>query len=378
VRRLALALLVLAGLLACSSADEPEGYDLRLPPGFPAPLVPADNPLTAAKVELGRHLFYDTRLSGNRTQSCATCHRQERAFTDGLAVSRGSTGEATLRNSMSLANVAYASTYTWANPTLLTLEAQGLTPLFGQHPTELGLRGREDELVARLRAVSRYRELFARAFPSEADPITVGNVLKGLASFQRALISGDSPYDRYQRGDRAALSESARRGERLFGSERFECFHCHSGFNLQDAVRHVGRPFNEELFHNTGLYNIDGRGAYPEGNTGLHEFSRRPEDMGRFRVPTLRNVAVTAPYMHDGSVATLDEAIDHYAAGGRTVPSGPYAGVGRANPFKSPFVIGFTPTAQERADLLAFLESLTDQTFLRDPRFADPWLPGER
>ncbi|MFO0604041.1 MAG: di-heme enzyme [Polyangiales bacterium] len=368
-----IASVALAALLGCSSADEPAGYDWRLPPGFPRPLVPEDNPMTAAGFELGRRLFYDARLSGNQTQSCASCHRQELAFTDGLPTSRGSTGEATPRNAMSLANVAYASTYTWANPTLITLEAQGLTPLFGEHPTELGLRGREGELVARLRAVPRYRELFARAFPGEADPVTVRNVLKGLASFQRALISGDSPYDRYQRGDRAALSESARRGERLFGSERFECFHCHAGFNFQDAVRHVGRPFNEDLFHNTGLYNIGGRGDYPANNTGLREFTRRAEDMGRFRAPTLRNVAVTAPYMHDGSVATLPEVIDHYAAGGRTIASGPYAGVGRANPYKSVFVIGFTPTPQERADLLAFLESLTDSTFLRDPRFADPW-----
>lgn len=358
--------------LGCAPPD-PAGYDWRLPTGFPRPLVPADNPMTEAKVALGRHLFYDPRLSGNLSQSCASCHHQERAFTDGLPVSRGSTGESTPRNSMSLANVAYASTLTWANPTLLTLESQGLTPLFGEQPVELGLRGREAELVERLRAVDRYRALFASAFPEEAQPVTVRNVLRGLASFQRTLLSGDAPYDRYRRGDTRALSASAIRGERLFGSERFECFHCHTGFNFQDAVRYVGRPFNEDLFHNTGLYNVDGRGAYPAGNTGLHEFTQRPSDMGRFRAPTLRNVAVTAPYMHDGSVSTLSEVIDHYAAGGRTVRDGPHAGVGSANPYKSSFVVGFTPTAEERADLIAFLESLTDATFLRDPRFADPW-----
>ena len=125
--------------------------------------------------------------------------------------------------------------------------------------------------------------------------------------------------------------------------------------------------------HNTGLYNLAGPLSYPANNTGLHETTRKPEDVGKFKPPTLRNIAVTAPYMHDGSVATLEEAIAHYAAGGRTITDGPHRGVGRDNPNKDPSIAGFSITDAQRADLIAFLRSLTDDELLRDPRFANPW-----
>lgn len=361
--------LLVAALAACG---EPDPYEW-VPEGLPVPLVPDDNPMSAAKVELGRHLFYDPRLSGNHTQSCASCHLQEHAFATRDPLALGSTGETTPRNSMSLANVAYATTYTWANPVLVTLEQQMLVPLFGDDPVELGMRGREDELIDRLRDEPVYTDLFAAAFPDDADPLTLTNLARALTSFERSLLSADSPYDRYTRGDRAALSEPARRGLALFNSERLECFHCHAGFNFQDSVAYAGKPLRSGIFHNTGLYNLDGAGGYPPGNRGLFEFTGAAADMGRFRVPTLRNVAVTAPYMHDGSIATLSEVLDHYAAGGRTIPDGPHAGVGRDNPFKSSFIRGFELTDAERADVLAFLASLTDEAFLTDPALADPW-----
>ncbi|HEX6276907.1 MAG TPA: MbnH family di-heme enzyme [Polyangiaceae bacterium] len=351
-------------------------YDWKLPKGFPTPVVPAENPMSEAKVELGRHLFYDQRLSGNQTQACASCHRQELAFSDAGRVPLGSTGIAHPRNSMGLANVAYAATLTWGNPLLFTLESQALVPMFGTEPVELGLNGREAELLERLRAAPRYPELFAAAYPNDDEPFTLANVTRALASFQRSLLSGNSPFDRATyHGETDALSDSAKRGRVLFNSEKLECFHCHVGFNLQDSVNFVGKAFLETPFHNTALYNVDGQGAYPAPNTGIFELTGRPADMGRFRVPTLRNVAVTAPYMHDGSIDTLDAVLDHYAAGGRTVPSGPNAGNGSASPLKSPFMVGFTLTAEERADVLAFLESLTDQDFLKNPRFSDPWRP---
>jgi cytochrome c peroxidase len=351
-------------------------YVWRLPKGFPTPVVPAENPMSEAKVELGRHLFYDVRLSGNQTQSCASCHRQELAFSDDRTVPLGSTGVPHPRNSMALANVAYAATLTWANPLLFTLESQALVPMFGTEPVELGLNGREAEMLERLRAEPRYEGLFADAYPGDGDPFTLANVTRALASFQRTLLSGNSPFDRYTyHGEADALSESAKRGRVLFNSEKLECFHCHSGFNLQDSVNFVGKPFLETPFHNTALYNVDGQGAYPSPNTGIFETTRLPADMGRFRVPTLRNVAVTAPYMHDGSMTSLDEVLDHYAAGGRTIADGPNAGVGSASPLKSSFLVGFTLSPEERADVLAFLESLTDTAFLTDPRFSSPWLP---
>jgi cytochrome c peroxidase len=246
--------------------------------------------------------------------------------------------------------------------------------MFGDNPVELGLRGKEAELLERLRAEPRYQQLFPLAFPDQDDLFSVASVVRAISAFERTLVSGTSPYDRFVYGGEAdALSESAKRGGDLFNSERLECFHCHNGFNLQDSVNYQGKGALEIRFHNTGLYNIDGTGEYPAPNTGVHEITQRPEDMGRFRVPSLRNVALTAPYMHDGSIATLSEVIDHYAAGGRTIESGPYAGDGSENPRKSGFIVGFEISEQERADLIAFLESLTDEEFITDPAFADPW-----
>lgn len=343
------------------------------PPGFPAMRIPADNPFTREKAELGRYLFYDRRLSGNQTQSCGSCHRQSLAFTDGGAVSTGSTGDLTPRGSMSLVNVGYSVTLTWASATVRQLERQALVPMFGERPVELGLAGMEAAMLARLRADARYPEMFRAAFPGVSDPITLDHVTKAIATFERAILSADSPYDRYQRGDRGALTPAARRGMDLYFGERLECFHCHGGFNLTDAVVTATTRIEETPFHNTGLYNLDGQGAYPAANTGLHESTQNPSDMGRFRAPTLRNIAVTAPYMHDGSVPTLEAAIDHYAAGGRTIATGPNAGVGSRSPLRSEFVHGFAIGTQERADLVAFLQALTDESLLRDPRFADPF-----
>jgi cytochrome c peroxidase len=329
--------------------------------------------MTAAKVELGRYLFYDTRLSVNGRQSCASCHDQSKAFTDGKARAVGATGETHPRSSMSIVNIAYTPVLTWANPNMKRLERQALVPMFGEHPVELGLSGKETEALARLKAEERYHRLFPESFPGEAEPFTIDNVTKAIAAFERTLISGDSPYDRYLNGDKRAISLSAKRGEALFFSERLECFHCHGGFNFSQSVDHEGKAFAEIEFHNTGLYNLDGKGAFPKDNTGAYEITGRPEDMGKFRAPSLRNIAVTAPYMHDGSISTLEEVIDHYAAGGRTIRAGEYKGVGSASPHKSAFVKGFKLTAQEKRDLIAFLKSLTDEKFLRDPRFSDPW-----
>jgi cytochrome c peroxidase len=359
-------LLLLA--LACDESGEPP-YVWRLPPGFPEPAVPTDNPMSEAKVELGRHLFHDTRLSGNGTQACASCHLQEKAFSDGRATALGSTGESHRRNSMSLANVAYAASLTWANPVLPDLEAQAMVPLFGEHPVELGLAGQEELLLQRLTEDARYPKLFAAAFPEQKQPLSVASVVRAIAAFQRTLLSGNSPYDRYTyRDELDALSLSAKRGMTLFFSERLECFHCHQGFAFSDSVKHKETVFPEVTFHNTNLYNVDGRGTYPASDEGLREFTGRPEDTGRYRAPTLRNIAVTAPYMHDGSIATLSEVLDHYAAGGRARAQG-----SDPSPHQSEFIRGFTLTPQEKEDVLAFLESLTDTEFLTDPRFSDPF-----
>ncbi len=351
-------------------------YKWQLPPGFPYPNVPPGNPMTTEKVELGRDLFYDKRLSLNRTQSCATCHQQRRAFSDARGQGLGSTGQLHPRGPMSLANVAYSPVLTWANPNMRTLEAQALVPMFGDEPVELGLSGKDSELFARLNADPLYRKLFTAAFPGPGDPVTLANITKAIASFERTILSGDSPYDRYRRGDApGAISDSAKRGESLFFSERLECFHCHGGLNFTGTVDYYGKGFAEVEFHNTGLYNLKGQFSYPEPNLGLYTFTQAPDDVGKFKAPTLRNVAVTAPYMHDGSVKTLAEVIDHYDAGGRTIAAGPHAGAGSDNPNKSEFIkpIGLAP--QEKEDLLAFLRSLTDETLLTNPALSDPFQP---
>ncbi|MEO0811979.1 MAG: di-heme enzyme, partial [Myxococcota bacterium] len=148
--------------------------------------------------------------------------------------------------------------------------------------------------------------------------------------------------------------------------------HCHGGFNFTLSTVHQGSVFEAEDFHNTGLYSVNDSGAYPEPNTGVHAVTGDFEDMGKFRAPTLRNVELTAPYMHDGSIETLEGVIRHYEAGGRNVESGPYAGDGRRSPLKSGFVQGFSLTDRQRDDLLEFLLSLTDESFVHDPRFARP------
>lgn len=366
------------GALLPIDAMVPSKYDFGLPSWAPRPLEPASNPTTSEKVELGRYLFYDTRLSRDGSKSCASCHEQARAFTDGLARSPGVTGDLTHRNAMALTNVAYFPVLTWSNPLLKNLEQQALVPLLGQEPVELGLAGMDEEVIRRLSEEPIYRRLFAKAFPEVRGQISMATIVRAISAFERTIISVHSPYDRYRyEGDVDAVSDAVIRGEALFFSERAECHHCHNGLNFSDTVSHERNRAGEVAFHNTGLYNLDGKGAYPADNTGIMEITGRPEDMGRFRTPSLRNVAVTGPYMHDGSIETLDGVLDHYAAGGRTIVSGPHVGIGRTNPFKSSFVPGFTLTAGERADLLAFLNSLTDEQFLHDPRFSNPWLPAK-
>jgi cytochrome c peroxidase len=381
-RRFLLQAVAVAGLSAgvyalasSSTAGAPAGSSWRwdLPANFPKPRVPKTNPMSAAKVEVGRRLFYDTRLSGNGTQACASCHRQELAFTDGRAQAIGSTGQLHPRNAQPLANVAYDATLTWANPALVTLEHQMEVPLFGERPVEMGVTdANKAQVLARIRRDRWYSGHFARAFPGRRQPISWTTIIRSIAAFQRSIISADSRYDRYLRG-KAKLTASERRGMNLFMGERAECHHCHGSFIFNDQATYVGAPTETPLFHNTGLYNVAGTGAFPAPNRGVFELTGRPQDMGRFKAPSLRNVALTAPYMHDGSVATLEQVVDNYAAGGRVITEGPLAGDGRANPHKDPLISGIDLSVQDRADLVAFLKTLTDRTLVTDRRFSDPF-----
>lgn len=351
--------LLLVALLTAGAPALAEPYAWPLPEQIPPPPVPAGNPMSVAKVELGRHLFYDARLSRDGTVACASCHLQARAFTDGRAVAVGIGGEEGTKNAPSLANIGYLPVLTWANPHMSSLEFQALVPMFGENPDEMGGAGQEAAILGRLAADPYYAQAFAMAFPErpQADLFTV---TRALGAFQRSLISVNSAYDRFKRGDKAALSAAAQRGEQLFFGEKMECYHCHSGLHFTDTLQTARMPQPEIGFHNTGLYE-DYRTV-----PGLIEITGRPQDAGRFRTPSLRNVAVTAPYMHDGSIADLRGVLAHYANGGRAP----------GHPQKDPLIVGFNASDAEIADLIAFLESLTDETFLSDPAHSDPWPEG--
>jgi cytochrome c peroxidase len=367
---------VIGFIMLAWSFLQPRDYQWTLPENIPAPPVPTDNTMSDIKVELGRWLFHDRRLSVNSSMSCATCHRQDLAFTDARPVPTGATGEIHPRGAMTLVNAGYGSRLTWANHLLDRLENQALTPLFGENPVEMGMGGREEVVVKLLRTDVRYRSLVPSVFPTDEDPYSVLNAVRAIASFVRSIVSFDSAYDRYLAGDPSAMGESAIRGMTLFFSEKTECFHCHGGFNFTDSSTHASSRIESVGFHNNGLYNIGDNGGYPPGNTGLHDMTGKRRDMGRFKAPTLRNISLTAPYMHDGSIESLDAVLDHYQQGGRRIREGPYSGDGSRNPYKSVFVRAFELEETERADLLAFLDALTDRSVLTNPRFSNPFTPS--
>ena len=279
-------------------------------------------------------------------------------------------------SAMTLVNVAWNRVFNWADPSIHSLEEQALKPMMATNPVELGYSAIERSFLETTRADPIYRALFPAAFPGDPHPWTTANVAKALAGFERTIVSGGAPWDRFHfEGEESAISEAAKRGEVLFFLDGGpSCFRCHGGFNFSDAASSSeGARTSRSPFHNTGLYNLAGQFSYPAGGRGLYEFSKRAQDVGSFKVPTLRNIAVTAPYMHDGSAVNLSEVLDHYASGGRTIVTGPSAGVGHDNPLKDSLIHGFRMTARNKADLIAFLESLTDEYLLGSPELADPW-----
>ena len=329
------------GLVALGCADEvtpPARGSLTAasaPPGFPTgPLVgtaPIDNALTEDRAALGRRLFYDTQLSRTREIACASCHVQERGFADPSPVSTGVEGRRGTRNAPSLVNLAWSKSFFW-DGRAPTLEDQAGQPI--ENPVEMDLA--LEEAVLRLAADDSYQRAFFVAYGSPPTPETLR---KALANFVRTLVSNGSPYDRHLMGDDAGYPAAAARGEALFFGEKSECFHCHV----------VGRLTNEGFFNN---------GSFEEGgDPGRKAITGRSGDLGKFKVPGLRNVAVSAPYMHDGSVATLRDVLRQYEAGGRGHPS--------TDPQVRPLAL----TAAQVDDLLAFLEALTDDAFLVDARF---------
>lgn len=320
--------LAVAGLLLGAAIAGPSHWPW--PEGRPAPRVPAGNAMSATKVELGRRLFYDADLSIDGSMSCATCHVQRRAFADGNATHPGVHGDPGRRNVPGLANVAWAKSLTWGDPRVRTLEAQVLIPVTGLSPVEMGMNGKEGEIAVRLGRDACYVRMFRDAFPEADGRIDMAGVTKALAAFQRTMISNQSPYDRWRSGARDALSEIQQQGERAFARR---CAACHAGPDLSDGRFHRIEP---------------GASDPEAGDPGLGEITGRAADIARFRTPGLRNVALTAPYLHDGSAPTIAAAIDRHAG------------------------ISHRLDAADRRAIEAFLDGLTDRAFTGDRRLSLP------
>ena len=322
---------------------DPNTYILpKLDSTLPAMIIPKDNPLTKAGVRLGRRLFYDSILSGALNKSCAFCHSQKSAFADaGMTHSIGAGGAFSTLNSPNIVNLGWGSVQFW-DGRAADLEAQALAPV--ANPEELNLPW--VDAMARLKAHPEYPALFQEAFgSSEPDSMLV---VKAIAQFERTLISYNSKYDKWKRGE-ADLTESEYRGNTIFFSERGECFRCHNA-----------PLFTDNDFHNNGLDSVfeqEDRSTVPGNST----------EVGKWKTPTLRNVAVTPPYMHDGRIVSMEDAIEHYNSGIIPTPTlDPYlSGI-----FSRPPAQRFTD--QEKTDLLAFLNCLTDSTFLTNPDFGPP------
>jgi cytochrome c peroxidase len=253
-----------------------------------------------------------------------------------------------------------------------SLEEQLLVPLLGDDPiVEMGVGGHEDEVLARLRSQAPYPDLFSDAFPEDDDPVTIERIAMAIAAFERTVNTGASPFDQHLLGDDGAMTDAAKRG-----AERFDalgCGQCHGGLFFDRPLEDDGTVAGASGYFNTGLYDVDGMGGYPPNDQGLVMVTGDPADTGRFRTPSLRNVAATAPYMHDGTTPTLSDVLNDYARGGRLVVSGAYPGDGAGNRYKDPRLTGFPLSDGDRDDLLAFFDALTDWASLEDPRFEDPW-----
>ncbi|MCE2573637.1 MbnH family di-heme enzyme [Motilimonas eburnea] len=320
----------------------------------------------SAKIELGRYLFYETGLSEGHSLACANCHQQMFAFSDGRKTAINVHGDKGRRNASALFNLAQNTSFTWANPLQTDLAFQALIPLFGDDPIEMAA-GSVEQIQQRLASSSiDYTSLFVSAFGS--SEINLARITDALAAFQSQLLAYDSRYDRYQAGQHDALTEFEKAGLALFESERFGCRQCHEGSNFNQFMgsRHNQATKN---FHNTGLYYTET--GYPSSDLGLYEVTFDAADRGKFKTPSLRNVGVSAPYMHDGSMRYLAQVVEHYARGGSVNLNG-IKGDGKLNPNKSHLIKGFDMSEQEQNQLVAFLMTLTDETLLTDPRLAKP------
>ncbi len=341
-------------MAANASLIKDEPLNVTVPAGLqpltPKVYVPASNPLTKGKYELGRQLYFDARISLDGTVSCATCHNPARGWTDGMPVSIGIAGQTGGRSAPSVINTAYGKTMFW-DGRAPSLEGQAQGPI--QNPIEMG-KQTYPEIVERLRKIAGYREQFQKVFGTN---VTLDGMAKAIATFERvAALSGNSRYDKYNAGDNKALSDSEKRGLVLFGltlnsdddfkagvvRQKAKCTLCHVGFNFTDEQFHnlgIGWDGKTGKFADLGRWKIDPIGAKLDAN------------LGAFKTPTLRDIEKTAPYMHDGSLATLEQVVEHYDKGGNPNPS-----------LDPDMQKKLDLTSQDKGDVLAFLKAVTGET----------------
>lgn len=320
-------LLVWATATSCRKEVPDTGNEvltLDVPKGFPYPIIPPDNLPTRNRIELGERIFFDPILSRDSSISCGSCHHTDKKMIDGLQFSTGIDNNQTTRNSMTILNVAYQPYMFWDGGSP-TLEQQVLAPI--DNPLEMDYD--INLVVARLRTHPEYPALFEAAYDEGPSVYTL---TRAIANYERTLFTSRSRYDDYlYDNDTDALTPSETRGMNIFFAERGECFHCHSAYN-----------FTDYSFKNNGLY-------LHYADSGRARITLQPRDVGRFKVPSLRNVELTAPYMHDGSLATLEDVVEHYNSGGKPHPN------------KSGLLLPLNLTQQEKEDLVNFLKALTDK-----------------
>ncbi len=286
-------------------------------------------------VTLGKYLFYDTRLSLNNTKSCGSCHDPKFAFTDNYRTSIGATGENVKRNAPSLINVANATFFTWADTTITSLAKQMLHPLYNNSPVEIGLNNNEQQVLHQLAADNLYQQLFHQSFPTEKNAFTISNIIKSIVAFEKSLVSYNSPYDWYVKGNKKALTNNQKEGKNLFFSTQLHCNTCHSGNNFTtEKSDQYFRVMIDSLDNDEGLYTI----------------TKNKADKGKFKAPTLRNLIFTSPYWHDGSKTTLFEVIEAHS-----------------------YTKQISLPKKEKEKIVAFLASLTDSSILSKKEWSNPY-----
>lgn len=321
-------LLVLFMLSSCGSTN-PENritkeFHFNVPSTFDSlPDIPKDNMLTPSRIELGKVLFFDTRLSGNGTVSCGTCHQKDFAYADHEPFTQSAHEDENPRNAPTLINVAYQKSL-FAGGGIHNLETQFLSPFVNETEMNFSI----NDAVRILTSDTVYKRMAVEAYGKDLDAYTVA---RAISSFERSLVSKGSDYDAYADGEKSALSPEAVHGMNLFFSQKTNCSSCHNGF-----------LFTDQDFHNIGLYEND-------KDEGRAQITLDTNDIGKFKTPTMRNITLTAPYMHDGSLTTLEQVLEHYNGGGKK------------NANKDERIDSLKLTPKEMSEIIAFLKSLTDR-----------------